>query len=281
MFLLRAVQRTFVVLRNKRSVRFFYWYRHLVHTCLWMEKGSKEYLRRGFYNLSKEELQQIYDNEERARIEKRDWVSNYRKRWRLLEKYSSIHYDGSKRRLYKRKAAYEKEFGIPQDCIVQYGVMITCAHHQQGRLKVGHDIIFSRETDLDFTSDLTIEDNVWFAEAAKVITHNHLLSLQNEESGCEPTPLVIRDHAKIYARAVIMPGVTEIGRHAVVATGAVVLKPVPPYAVVGGVPAKVLKFVAPIDDVLKFEEENYPEEKRISKDVLRQNYINCNKEKNG
>jgi len=40
-------------------------------------------------------------------------------------------------------------------------------------------------------------------------------------------------------RAIIMPGV-KIGRGAVVAGGAVVTKDVPDFAIVGGVPAKVI-----------------------------------------
>lgn len=40
----------------------------------------------------------------------------------------------------------------------------------------------------------------------------------------------------------ICPGVT-IGKYAVVAAGAVVTKDVPDYAVVGGVPAKVIKML--------------------------------------
>jgi acetyltransferase-like isoleucine patch superfamily enzyme len=45
----------------------------------------------------------------------------------------------------------------------------------------------------------------------------------------------------IGARAIIVGGVT-IGTGAIVATGAVVAKDVPPYAIVGGVPAKVLRY---------------------------------------
>ena len=42
----------------------------------------------------------------------------------------------------------------------------------------------------------------------------------------------------------ICPGVT-IGEYAVVAAGAVVTKDVPDYAVAGGVPAKVIKYLDP------------------------------------
>ena len=50
-------------------------------------------------------------------------------------------------------------------------------------------------------------------------------------------PIVIKDHAWIATDAMILKGVT-IGRGAVVAAGAVVVKDVRPFAVVGGNPAK-------------------------------------------
>ena len=51
---------------------------------------------------------------------------------------------------------------------------------------------------------------------------------------------VIGDGCWIGSRAMIMQGVT-LGEGAVVATGAVVTKDVPPYTIVGGVPAKIIK----------------------------------------
>ncbi|MFI4893809.1 MAG: acyltransferase [Phycisphaerales bacterium JB058] len=52
--------------------------------------------------------------------------------------------------------------------------------------------------------------------------------------------LVIEDNCWIGANAVIVNGVT-VGHDAVVAAGAVVTKDVPPFAVVAGVPAKVIR----------------------------------------
>lgn len=54
-------------------------------------------------------------------------------------------------------------------------------------------------------------------------------------------PPVIEDDVWIGSNAVILPGVT-VGRGAVVGAGSVVTKDVKPYSIVGGVPAKHIKF---------------------------------------
>ena len=51
--------------------------------------------------------------------------------------------------------------------------------------------------------------------------------------------VVIENHAWISSRSVILPH-NIIGEGAVVAAGAVVTKSVPAYAIVGGVPAKII-----------------------------------------
>ena len=61
-----------------------------------------------------------------------------------------------------------------------------------------------------------------------------------DEQGVSTTPVVIEDDVWIGANAVILPGV-RVGTHSVVAAGAVVTKEVPPYSIVAGIPAKIIK----------------------------------------
>lgn len=53
--------------------------------------------------------------------------------------------------------------------------------------------------------------------------------------------IVIDDDVWIGQNAIILSGV-HIGQGAVIAAGAVITKDVPPYAIVGGVPAKIIKY---------------------------------------
>lgn len=57
----------------------------------------------------------------------------------------------------------------------------------------------------------------------------------------------------IGAKSIVMDGV-RIGNGAIVAAGSVVTKDVPPYAVVGGVPAKVIKYRFPQEVIDRLEE---------------------------
>lgn len=54
-------------------------------------------------------------------------------------------------------------------------------------------------------------------------------------------PVVIGDDVWLGLRSTIMPGV-RIGSHAIIGASAVVTKDVPPYAIVAGVPARVIRY---------------------------------------
>jgi len=64
--------------------------------------------------------------------------------------------------------------------------------------------------------------------------------LSNQSKPGVSKPVIIDDNVWIANRATILKGVT-IGKHSVVAAGSVVTKDVPPYTLVGGNPARVIK----------------------------------------
>jgi acetyltransferase-like isoleucine patch superfamily enzyme len=90
---------------------------------------------------------------------------------------------------------------------------------------------------------VSIGNNVNLAQGITVTALNHNFgdtTRKIDEQGISTKPVEIGDDVWIGANAVILPGVT-IGRHAVVAAGAVVTNDVPNNCVVGGVPAKLIK----------------------------------------
>ena len=73
----------------------------------------------------------------------------------------------------------------------------------------------------------------------------------------------IEDDVWIGTNTTLLKGVT-VGRGAVVAAGALVTKDVPPYAIVGGVPAKVLKYRFTPEQIQEHERQLYAEDKRLT-----------------
>lgn len=92
---------------------------------------------------------------------------------------------------------------------------------------------------LDARCGLTIHRNAVIAYEAIIWTLNHDY---NDLHFCaKGAPTEIGAYAWICSRSIILPGI-KIGEGAVVASGAVVTKDVPPYAIVGGVPAKIIGY---------------------------------------
>ena len=79
--------------------------------------------------------------------------------------------------------------------------------------------------------------------------------------------IIVGEDAWIGAGTILLSH-CNIGRGAVVAAGAVVSKPVPAYAVVAGVPAKIIATRFSIDQILVHESLLYPAEERLSKEEL-------------
>lgn len=102
---------------------------------------------------------------------------------------------------------------------------------------VGEDTIIGEGVVLDGRDKLVIGNHV--AIASEVMIYNSEHDVNDEFFSPQNAPVVIEDYVFIGPRTIILPGV-KIGKGAIVAAGAVVTKDVPPFAIVGGVPAKII-----------------------------------------
>lgn len=92
---------------------------------------------------------------------------------------------------------------------------------------------------LDARMGLTIHKNAVIAYEAIIWSLNHDYNDIHFKGKGAPTE--IGEYAWVCSRSIILPGV-KIGKGAIVASGAIVTKDVPNYAIVGGVPAKIIGY---------------------------------------
>lgn len=96
--------------------------------------------------------------------------------------------------------------------------------------------------------DITIGEYALFGHNVAVLTGTHdITKFGRERQTTFPRSgrdVVIEEGVWVASHALVL-GPLRIGKHAVVAAGSLVLEDVPPYAVVAGRPAKVLKNIDP------------------------------------
>lgn len=88
-----------------------------------------------------------------------------------------------------------------------------------------------------------IGNNVIIAQHVTISGLNHSydnINIAIRDQQCTTTLIKIEDECWIGSNAVIVAGVT-VGFHSIIAAGSVVTKSIPPYTLVGGNPAKIIK----------------------------------------
>ncbi|MDP3941288.1 MAG: acyltransferase [bacterium] len=108
-------------------------------------------------------------------------------------------------------------------------------------ISIGNDTVIGEGAVLDGREKLTIGNHVDIASDVMIYNSEHNIDAEHfaADEGVTSAPVTIGDYVFIGPRSIILPGVT-IGKGAIVAAGAVVTKDVSPFAIVGGVPAKVI-----------------------------------------
>jgi acetyltransferase-like isoleucine patch superfamily enzyme len=125
--------------------------------------------------------------------------------------------------------------------------------HRRRGVAVGRRVFIGTEVFIDdaVPSSVTLEDDVTVIAQTTILGHTyyprHFHRLLGDESTRAGLRTTIRRGAYLGLRSTILAGVT-VGEYAIVAAGAVVTEDVPPYTMVAGVPANVVREFGP-DDV--------------------------------
>ena len=106
-------------------------------------------------------------------------------------------------------------------------------------IKIGKNVFINSGCRFQDQGGITIDDGALIGHNAVLATLNHNMD-PSKRSNLIPSAIHIGKNVWVGANATICPGVT-IGDGAVIAAGAVVTADVPENAVVGGVPAKIIK----------------------------------------
>jgi acetyltransferase-like isoleucine patch superfamily enzyme len=142
-------------------------------------------------------------------------------------------------------------------------------------ITVGDDVYLGPGSSLRATeSEIIIGNKVLFGPQVSLIGGDHNTSVNgkfmydvHDKRPEDDQAIVLEDDVWIGTGATILKGVT-IGRGSIVAAKALVIKDVPPYAIVGGIPAKRIKWRWSVEEAMKHECALYPPEQRLAREFL-------------
>lgn len=141
---------------------------------------------------------------------------------------------------------------IGENTIVMHGAVLHVYNFRglpHAGIHIGRDSLIGEYCVIRGQGGVTLGDRVYTSPFTQLLAVNHVFDDRQRpfiEQGITAQGIVVEDDVWLGAGAIITDGV-RIGKHSIVAAGAVVTKDVPPYSVVGGVPARVIKEVGPED----------------------------------
>lgn len=89
-------------------------------------------------------------------------------------------------------------------------------------------------------NDVMMGENVIFYAANHI--YSDLSKPMREQGMSKPRVINVEDDVWFGSNTIILPSCLSIGKGAIIAAGSIVTKNIPPYAIVGGNPAKIIKF---------------------------------------
>lgn len=128
-----------------------------------------------------------------------------------------------------------KNLIIENNVYIGNGKRIYCGNnvHIGMNFRVHHRI-------LEICGNMMMAEDVLFLGSGHC--HNNTDIPMNRQGKLPDTPLKIENDVWIGARVIVLPGCKHIGAGVIIGAGAVVTKDIPDWAIVGGNPAKIIKF---------------------------------------
>lgn len=147
-------------------------------------------------------------------------------------------------RLGKMVVTWPHKIALEERCSLEHGIYFNAAGgHSPGRaITIGAGTFIGSHCEFNAIESIRIGGNCLIASGSRFIDHNHgtdmgaAMKLQPEVSA----PILLGSDVWIGANCVVLKGVT-IGDGAIVAAGSIVTKPVDPYTIVGGAPARLIR----------------------------------------
>lgn len=233
---------------------------------------SNEYIREKFYLLDSEDRETIGKRYLFERNKFDAWWKDFYANRAFLSKFTSRKWEESANRMIERNKAYKKRYNMGDNCHVEYNVEISRQHMLDGTISIGNDVLLCKNSFIDYSGDIKIEDGVKISADVKIETHGHTSFTNALQKGDYKTPLVIEKNVQIGIGTIIMEGCNRIGREARIGAGAVVRTNIPPYAIVLGNPAKIVGFTITPQQLEEHEAQKYFNEEKTSIENFSKNY---------
>jgi maltose O-acetyltransferase len=139
-----------------------------------------------------------------------------------------------------------------------------------GTISIGNNVYIGSGAYFSTKKVIRIGNDVMFGPGVSLLGGNHNTSVigrfmcnVHEKRPDDDLDIVIDNDVWVGARATILKGVT-VGRGAIVAAGAVVTQDVAPYSIVGGVPARRLRYRWTAEEIREHEKTLYEPADRLS-----------------
>lgn len=117
----------------------------------------------------------------------------------------------------------------------------VCEIAGSGRVTIGAGTTFTSHTLIQCTTSIDIGQGCTFGQSTQIVDGNHRFrdpDLPMQDQGYDYRPITIGDGVVALSKTTI---VADIGERAVIGANAVVTRPIPPYSLAVGVPARVIE----------------------------------------